>query len=68
MMHVTPAAEAELLEVLEPVVGEWLSVRALSGSDKPLGTPTLDDLDLRLLRAFNAYPGVSSPLHSETAI
>lgn len=68
MMHVTPAAEAELLEVLEPVLGEWLSVRALSGSDKSLGTPTLDDLDLRLLRAFQAYPSVSSPLRSGTAI
>ena len=62
MMQVTPAAEAELLEVLEPVLGEWLSVRALSGSDRPLGTPTLDDLDLRLLRAFQSYPSVSSPL------
>lgn len=62
MMHVTPAAEAELLQVLEPVVGEWLSVRALSGADQPLGTPTLDDLDLRLLRAFQAYKRLSSPL------
>jgi|GEM_PF-3432304 hypothetical protein len=68
MMHVTPAAEAELLEVLEPVLGEWLAVRALSGSDMPLGTPTLDDLDLRILRAFQAYPRLSSPLHSGTAI
>jgi hypothetical protein len=68
MMHVTPAAEAELLEVLEPVLGEWLTVRALSGSDMPLGTPTLDDLDLRILRAFQAYPRLSSPLHSGTAI
>ena len=68
MMHITPAAEAELLEVLEPVLGEWLTVRALSGSDMPLGTPTLDDLDLRILRAFQAYPRLSSPLHSGTAI
>ena len=68
MMHLTHAAEAELLEVLEPVLGEWLAVRALSGTDKPLGTPTLDDLDLRILRAFQAYPRVSSPLRSRTAV
>ena len=68
MMHLTHAAEAELLEVLEPVLGEWLAVRALSGTDKPLGTPTLDDLDLRILRAFQAYPRVSSPLRSGTAV
>ena len=68
MMHLTHAAEAELLEVLEPVLGEWLAVRALSGTDKPLGTPTLDDLDLRILRAFQAYPRVISPLRSGTAV
>ena len=68
MTHLTHAAEAELLEVLEPVLGEWLAVRALSGTDKPLGTPTLDDLDLRILRAFQAYPRVSSPLRSGTAV
>jgi hypothetical protein len=68
MMHLTHAAEAVLLEVLEPVLGEWLAVRALSGTDKPLGTPTLDDLDLRILRAFQAYPRVSSPLRSGTAV
>jgi hypothetical protein len=49
----------------------------LNGSDStgwppavetPGRRPTLDDLDLRILRAFRDYPEVSWPPHSKTAI
>ncbi len=68
MKHVTPAVEAEFVETLEPVVGDWLIVRALSGTHVPVGSPTLDDLDVRILRAFRSYPRTSQLLRSETAI